>query len=119
MNLTIWAIQGLLALVFAASGTLKASWSVERLVNSGQTGVEGLPVPLVRFIGLSELLGAAGLLLPRATGVATVLTPLAAVGLGIIMVLAAIVHARRRELRNVVVNVVILSLCLVVGWATY
>jgi hypothetical protein len=58
-------------------------------------------------------------ILPRATGVAPVLTPLAAVGLGIIMVLAAIVHARRREARNVVVNVVILCLCLIVGWATY
>jgi hypothetical protein len=104
MNTTIWVIQGLLALVFAVSGLLKARWSVERLVKSGQTGVEGLPVSLVRFIALSELAGAAGVLRPRATGIFPMLTPLAASGLGVIMVLAAIVHARRGEAKTVLVN---------------
>ena len=55
MNILLWLVQILLALGFAASGVMKATWSRDRLVRSGQTGVQGLSTPLIRFIAWSEL----------------------------------------------------------------
>jgi uncharacterized membrane protein YphA (DoxX/SURF4 family) len=115
MNLALWIVQCLLAALFAASGVFKGTWDRERLVASGQTGVQGLSTPTIRFIAISELLGAAGLILPRATGIAPWLTGLAAVGLGVIMILAAIVHTRLGEPGNVAKNMVILALCVFVA----
>jgi uncharacterized membrane protein len=51
----------------------------------------------IKFIGIAEVLGALGLVLPTLTGIATVLTPIAAVGLTIAMLAALVVHARRKE----------------------
>ncbi|MGB5695390.1 MAG: DoxX family protein [Polyangiales bacterium] len=111
MNTALWIAQGILAVVFSVSAWTKGTWSLDRLAKSGQTGVKGLPVLLVRFIAFAELLGVLGLLLPESTGVAPILTPLAALGLGVIMILASVVHARLKEPRNVVINVVLLILC--------
>ena len=116
MNAVLWAVQLLLAAVFVVSGVLKATKSERWLVAHGQTGVEGLPPPLIRFIGLVELAGASGLVLPWAAGVAPFLTPLAAVGLGLIMPPAALIHWRRREPRNVMINVAVLVLCATVAY---
>jgi hypothetical protein len=115
MNLALWIVQSLLAAVFAASGILKASWDRDDLVASGQTGVQDLSTPAIRFIAAAELAGAAGLILPRATGIAPALTGAAAIGLGVIMILASRVHARRGEPRNVAINLVLLALCVFVA----
>lgn len=116
MNIALWIVQGLLALVFTTSGTMKGTWDRERLVRSGQTGVQGMPLPLIRFIALAELCGALGLVLPWATGIAPVLTPIAAGGLGVIMILAAVVHTRLREPKNVATNLALLAACAFVVW---
>ncbi len=60
-----------------------------------------------------------GLLLPAVTGMATVLVPLAAVGLAVLMVGAAVVHRRRGELQMIGINTVLLLLALVVAWARF
>src|SRR5688500_15885723 len=114
MNLGLWLVQILLAVGFLASAVMKGTWDRERLVRAGQTGVQGLPVPLIRSIAFVELLGALGLLLPWATGIAPILTPVAALGLGVIMVLAAGVHLILREPKNVATTVVILAACMFV-----
>ncbi|HEX9642003.1 MAG TPA: DoxX family protein [Candidatus Krumholzibacteria bacterium] len=111
MNIALWIAQGLLAIIFAVSAVVKGTWDLDRLVNSGQTGVQGLPLPLVRFIAFAEGCGALGLILPWATGIAPVLTVAAAVALGVIMVLAAVVHTRLHEPKNVAKNLVLLALC--------
>jgi hypothetical protein len=116
MNLLLWLLQISLALGFGASAFMKGTWDRERLVRSGQTGVQGLPVGLIRFIAATELAGALGLLVPWVSGVAPHLTPLAAVGLGAIMMLAAGVHLILREPKNVVTTIVILGACLVVAF---
>jgi hypothetical protein len=116
MNIVLWTFQALLAFVFGASAIMKGTWEPERLVRSGQTGVKGLSVPLIRFIALSELLGALGLVLPWALGIATWLTPLAALGLGIIMLLAAGVHLSLREPGNVLKTLAVLAACLGVAF---
>jgi hypothetical protein len=68
----------------------------------------------VTFIGISELAGAAGLILPLATGIAPVLTTLAALGLAIIMVLGNIYHLRRKE--SPIVTIVLLLLASFVAY---
>jgi DoxX-like family len=95
MNTLLWMCQVLLALTFLFSGVSKSTLPVTRSVAKGQTGVEGLPASLVRFIGVCELLGVVALVVPWHSGIVPILTPAAALGLGIIMVLAARVHFRR------------------------
>lgn len=104
MNVALWVAQGLLAAVFAASGVTKSVMSKERMITTGQTGVAPFPLPVIRVVAACELLAAVGLILPWASGVAPVLTPLAAVGLMVIMVGAAFSHAGLREYPQVGVN---------------
>lgn len=110
----LWVCQGVLAAVFVASGALKSSMSKERMLASGQTGVAEFPLPVIRVLAGSELLAAAGLILPWALGVARVLTPVAAGWLAIVMVGAGVAHSRLREPRAVAVNAVLFALCTVV-----
>src|SRR5438876_9102092 len=96
LNLVLWSVQGFLALFFLAAGAPK-------LIGRGLerwTGFSELARPLVVFIGLTEALGAAGLVLPMATGILPWLTPLAAVGLAIIVLMATGFHLRADERVN-------------------
>jgi hypothetical protein len=114
VNLVAWIAQGLLAMVFAGSGVAKSIMSRERLLATGQTGAVEFPMRVVRFTAFMELLAAVGLIAPWALDIAPWLTPVAAAGLIVIMVVAAITHWRLGEPRNVVGNVVLMTLCVVV-----
>lgn len=121
MNVILWIVQGLLVLVFGFSAIVKGTQSTQRAVELGMTGVADVPLGLMRFIAACEVLGVIGLVLPYATGILPVLTPLAAVGLGMIMVPAAGIHLRRREPLTAMGNVVLLGLCVFVAigrWPT-
>ena len=115
MNLTLWVFQAVLAVVFAGSGVAKSTMSREKLVATGQTGVALFPMPVVRATAVAEMFAAAGLILPWATGIGRVLTPLAALGLCVVMVGAASSHARLREPRNVAANALLFGLALTVA----
>ncbi|MEJ3746126.1 DoxX family protein [Actinomycetes bacterium KLBMP 9797] len=115
MNVFLWILQGLLAVVFAGSGLAKSTMSRQRMLDTGQTGIALFPMPVVRVTAICELLAAAGLVLPEATGVAPVLTPLAAIGLCVVMVGAAISHARLREPRSVAANAALFAAALTVA----
>src|SRR6188508_1867278 len=78
--------------------------------------VASLPVALVRFIGLAELAGALGLLLPAATRIRPALTPLAATGLATMMVLAIPFHLVRGESSAIAINLVLGALAAFVAW---
>jgi len=80
-NVLLWVIQGLLAALFLFAGAMKLMMPIEALTK-GTT----LPGAFLRFIGVVEVLGAIGLILPAATGIWRKLTPLAAAGLVIIMI---------------------------------
>ena len=110
MNVALWAAQLTLAVVFAASGTAKLTMARQRLLDTGQTGVAVFPMPVVRFTAAMELLAAIGLIAPGITGIGSVLTPLAAAGLCVVMVGAAWAHGRLHEPRNVLVNTVLFAL---------
>jgi uncharacterized membrane protein YphA (DoxX/SURF4 family) len=118
MSVTIWVLQILLALAFLAAGLTKLSQPRQQLATT-MGWVEDFSGPGVRAIGALEVLGALGLLVPAFTGVATVLVPIAAVGLALLMVGAAVTHRRRGELPMIGINVVLLVLAVVVAWARF
>jgi hypothetical protein len=85
MTYALWTVQGLLALIFLFSGGMKLVLPLEAL--TGQTPLPGL---FVRFIGVAEVLGAVGLILPGLLRIRPGLTPLAAAGLVLIMIGATV-----------------------------
>ncbi|WP_370246648.1 DoxX family protein [Nocardioides sp.] len=97
MSLTLWILNSLLAAAFLGAGALKLLRSPADLKEAGMGWVDDVSPGLVRFVGAAEVLGAVGLILPRALDVAPVLTPLAAVGLLLTMLGAILVHVRRQE----------------------
>jgi len=115
MNIALWVGQILLAFVCVVSGSLKSTQSREQMIETGQTAAKIVPLPYMRTAGVSELFAVLGLILPWATGIAPVLTPVAATGFGVVMVLAATVHTRLREPRNVATNMGILAVCVFVA----
>jgi MYXO-CTERM domain-containing protein len=118
VNVVIWVLQILLALAFVAAGLTKLTQPRQKLATT-MGWVEDFSDPAVRTIGALELLGALGLLVPALTGVATVLVPLSAVGLALLMVGAAATHRRRGELPLIGINTVLLVLALVVAWSRF
>ena len=113
MNITAWILQGLLAFVFLMAGFMKAFSPKEKL--AAQMGwVNDYSSGTVKFIGLSEILGSIGLILPYALGIVPVLTVIAALALALVMVLAIPVHIKRKEANMVATNTVLLILLIVV-----
>jgi len=119
MNVALWICQILLAVAFLTSGTMKATQSKQRMLATGQTGVRDYALGFIRFIAFCELLGAVGLILPIALNVLPILTPIAAVGHGIIMLGAARAHTRLHEARNVAINLGLLALSVFVAFGRF
>ncbi len=118
MNIVLWILQVVLALAFAMTGISKLTQSKEKL--AAQMGwVEEFSQGTVRLIGLVELLAAIGLLLPALTGILPILTPLAALGLVLVMVGAILTHQRRKETPMMAVNLVLLLLAAFVAYARF
>ncbi|MCP2275188.1 DoxX family protein [Nocardia amikacinitolerans] len=116
MNIALWIVAGLLAVVYVAAGLAKLAQPYEKLTANPSMGwAREFSPGAVRLIGAAELLGAAGLILPRATGIAVILTPLAALGLAALQVGAMQVHYRRGETKNLPMNMVLLLLALFVA----
>jgi hypothetical protein len=115
VNVVLWIATALLVAVFGFSAAVKGTQSREHAVELGMTGVAAVSTRAMRAAALAEVAGIAGLILPYATGIVPVLTPLAALGLGVIMVLAAGIHRRLHEPAAAVGNLVILAVCLFVA----
>lgn len=118
MNVFLWVLQAVLALLFAVAGVQKALRPKEKLATN-LPWVEDYSANTVRFIGVVELLAAIGLVLPAVTGIAPVLTPLAAAGLVVVMLLAMNTHRRRREYGAIGFNAVLLVLAAIVAWGRF
>jgi putative oxidoreductase len=115
LHLGLWVVQGLLGAMFLAIGAMKVTQPIPVLANT-LGWPAAVPAPLVRVIGLAELLGGLGLILPAATGVKPMLTPLAGVGLAMVTLLAAIFHIRRGELGALPLPLVLGGLAAFVAW---
>jgi uncharacterized membrane protein YphA (DoxX/SURF4 family) len=120
MNLALWIIAGALAVVFALSGLMMLGVPKDKLVASNNMGgAEGFSQAQIRWIGAAEFCGAVGLIAPAVMHIAPVLVPIAAVGLLLVMVGAAVVHGRRGEVPMVVMNMLLLALAAVVAWGRF
>ncbi|MBE8523970.1 DoxX family protein [Amycolatopsis sp. H6(2020)] len=118
MNIFLWIVQAVLAAMFGMAGVMKATQPKDKLADRLPWVADFSPAT-VRFIGVVELAGALGLILPAATGIAPILTPLAATGLAGTMLLAALTHARRKEPAAIAFNAVLLALVTVVAWGRF
>ena len=117
LTIALWSVQALLAFAFGAAGAMKTFTPIAELALKLDWTAEA-PL-LTRFIGVSELAGAVGLVLPAATRIQPRLTPIAAACLAFVMVLAAIFHVARGEAGHLAPNVVLLGLALFVAWGRW
>ena len=115
MLVAYWILAALLAAFYLFAGGRKLVESKERLAPM-MGWVDTVPMPAVRAIGAVEVLGAAGLVLPAATGVAPVLSLLAAIGFAVLQVLAAALHLSRGEVRETGLNAVLVVLAGTTAW---
>lgn len=113
MDIALWVVSGLLAVAYVFAGATKALRPKHQLNNLPWT--KEYSAATVKFIGVVEVLGGLGLILPWLTGIAPVLTPIAASGLVLVQLLAIIHHLRHREAKVLPINIVLLLLALFVA----
>lgn len=118
MDIVIWIVQVLLALAFGMSGIMKLTQPTEKLATN-MGWVKDFSPQTVKIIGLLELLGAIGLILPAVTGILSWLTPVAALGLVALMIGAILTHLRRKEQQMMIVNAVLLLLAVFVVYGRF
>lgn len=120
MNTALWIVAGFLAAAFLVASSTKMAIPQKKLAKAPGAGwVLDFSPGFVKAIGAVELLGVLGLILPRLLDIAPVLTPLAAVGLGLVMIGAAIVHSRRQEFKIVLGNLAYLALATFVAFGRF
>lgn len=117
LHISLWVAQGLLALAFGMSGFMKLSMPISELAANGMSFVNVYEPMTVRFIGITEILAAIGLILPSALRILPKLTPIAAIGLSIVMVLATQYHVTHNE--PSVPTIVLLAIALFVAWGRW
>lgn len=119
MNMLLWILAFLLAAVFIGSGLAKLLTPREQQIDRTPYA-EDFPHSVILGIGVLEVLGAVGLILPALTGVATILVALSAAGLAITMVFAALVHIRRGDgFTAALPSIVLAILSVFVAWSRF
>jgi uncharacterized membrane protein YphA (DoxX/SURF4 family) len=119
LNIALWVAQILLFLMFGSAGYLKVFMPMDALAGM-MSYTADYPEWFTRMIGVFELLGAAGIILPALTRIVPVLTPLAALGFAAIQVLAIGLHAMRGETAMTLpINLVLLALAVFVVWGRW
>jgi len=118
MNIVLWIVQILLALAFLMAGGMKVSQPIEKL-KKAMSWTSHTSVGTVRLIGILEILGALGLILPAVTHILPWLTPVAAIGLVLTMIGAAIVHIRLKEFAGLGAPLVLFLLALFIVYGRF
>lgn len=113
-HIALWIAQGLLSSAFFMAGFMKTTMPIDNLAANGMTFVNAFSEETVRFIGISEILGGIGLIFPALLRIKPILTPIAAIGLAIVMVLAVIYHISKGE--PPVPNIILFVLAIFVAW---
>ncbi|WP_345752523.1 DoxX family protein [Microbacterium rhizophilus] len=102
MDIAVWIVTALVALMLGGAGASKLARSKEKIFENPNMGwADDFSQPVIRLIGLAEVAGAVGLVLPWALDILPVLTPTAGYGLAVLMIGAAGVHIRRREFAGI------------------
>lgn len=97
MLIALWIITALLALAFLGAGIMKLLRPRTALIDGGMPWAADFAPAAIKLIAALEVLGAIGLVVPLLTSVTPILSPIAAVGLAVLMIGAVVVHARRGE----------------------
>jgi hypothetical protein len=118
MNTALWIVAGLLAAIYLAAGSVKLLRPKEDLAQQ-MKWTKDVSARTVHAIGLIEVVGAFGVVLPGASHVAVVLVPIAAVGLALVQVGAAITNLRHHELKHVPINIVLIAMAVFVAWGRF
>jgi hypothetical protein len=116
MNILLWIVQILLALLFLFAGGTKLIIPYDKLMEMGSPNQVVLPALFIKFIGLVELLGGLGLVLPGLLRIKKGLTPLAAIGLTIVMVGAVIITIAGDGIKLAITPLIVLLLCVFVAY---
>jgi len=120
MNVVLWVIASLLAVVFLGSGMSKLVQTKEKLIASRMGWAENFSSQTIKVLGVLQILGAIGLILPAVLNIAPILVPVAAIAFAIMMAGAAVVHLRRGgETQMVGFNVALVILSLIVAWGRF
>jgi hypothetical protein len=120
MNVALWVVTAVLAAVYTGAGIMKMSKSKDQLVATPNMGwAEDFSSNAIKGIGTIEVLGAIGIVLPWLTGIAAILTPVAAVGLAVVQVGAAGTHLRRGEGSALPVNIILLIAAVFLAWGRF
>lgn len=118
MNIVLWVIAALVAAGFLFSGVFKLVLPHDKYV-AAQPWAADAPPWGPTAIGVLEVFGAVGVVVPAAVDVAPVLVPLAATGLALVMVGAVVMHLRRREFAALAPSGVLLILAAVLAWGRF
>ena len=118
MNTALWIAQGILGAMFIMAGIMKSTQAKEKLAKN-LPWVNDYSATQVKLIGVAELLGGLGLILPWYTGIEPILTPIAAIGLALIMVLAAIYHFQHKEYPGIGINMVLLAIAVFIAYGRF
>lgn len=113
MTIALWIIGGLLAAIYLFAGFTKALTPKPKLLKQ-MPYTEDFSAWQVKATGIAEILGAVGLIVPKLTGIVPILTPIAALALAVVQIVAIIVHVRRKEY-SLGMNVALLVAALFVG----
>lgn len=116
MNILLWILQILLGLLFLFAGGTKFYYTIEQMRSMGSPNQILFPGWFIHFIGVCEILGGLGLLLPGLLRIKTYLTVLAAIGLTIIMIGATVVVAMGDGFKMAFPNLIIALLCAFVAY---
>ena len=117
LDIALWIVQFLVAAIFLLAGTVHAfryETAKKRL-----PWVKDLPRRIVVLDGVMEIVGGLGVVLPRLTGILPWLTPLAATGLAIIMIIAMSLHARRKEYSAIGMTALLFALAIFVAYGRW
>ena len=100
MNTTLWIVASILSLLTLASGLAKLARTRPKLIDGGFTWAEDFSDVAVKNIGVLEVLGGLGLVLPGLFDTATVMVPVAGTGVEVFMLAASATHIRRGETKE-------------------
>ena len=118
MNIALWILQVLLALAFLGAGVMKAT-QPRTALQKNMTWVEHVPAWAVRLVGILEILGGLGLILPAVTHIAPILVAIAATCLVLTMIGAIITHVALKETSRSIAPLVLLLLALFVAYGRF
>lgn len=119
MNIALWIITGLLAVAFIGAGLMKVAQPRAKLAANGMAWTNDYSDAGVKLVGLAELLGGLGLILPAVTGIAPILVPIAAAALTVIMIGAVVWHIRANDAKGALPSAILGLLSLVVAIARF